>query len=86
MPFPQCILPCYISPFWYHPHHTRVDWIQGIPFYPIQHFLESSTSSCKAALSLFRHHLHINAAKELVERQLMRRQQLLKIFVYLSFL
>uniref|UniRef100_A0A7N2LT66 Uncharacterized protein n=1 Tax=Quercus lobata TaxID=97700 RepID=A0A7N2LT66_QUELO len=33
-------------------------------------------ASCKAASSLFRHHFHINAARKLVERQLMRRQLL----------
>ena len=82
----QCTLPCYILPFWCHLHHTRVGRIWGIPSYLIQHFLEPSTSSYKVASSLFRHHFHINAARELVERQLMRRQQLLKIFVYLSFL
>ena len=35
--------------------------------------LEPSTLSCKAACSLFRHHLHINAARELVGQHLMRR-------------
>ena len=85
-PFSQCILPCYILPFWCHLYHIRVGWIRGIPSCPIQHFLEPSTSNCKAVSSLFRHHLHINAVRELVERQLMRRQQLLKIFVYLFFL
>ena len=35
--------------------------------------LEPSTLSCKAACSLFRHHLHINAARELAGQHLMRR-------------
>ena len=35
--------------------------------------LEPSTLSCKAAWSLFRHHLHINVAKELAGQHLMRR-------------
>ena len=35
--------------------------------------LEPSTLSCKAACLLFRHHLHINAARELTEQHLMRR-------------
>ena len=48
---------------------------------PILHLLESSTISCKAACLLFRHHLHINAAKGLVGKHLMRRQQLLQIFI-----
>ena len=84
--FSQCILPCYILPSWCHLHHTRVGWVRGIPSCPIQHLLEPPTSSCKAVSSLFRHHLHINAARELVERQLMWRQLLLKIFVYFFFL
>ena len=86
IPFSQCILPCYILSSWCHLHHILVDWVRGIPSCPIQHLLEPPTSSCKAASSLFRHHLHINVARELVERQLMRRQLLLKIFVYLFFL
>ena len=44
-------------------------------------FLESSILSWKAARLLFRHHLHINAARRLVGRHLMRRGQHLKIFV-----
>ena len=39
--------------------------------------LEPSNLSCKAACSLFRHHLHINAARELVGQHLMRGQQYL---------
>ena len=35
--------------------------------------LKPSTLSCKAACSLFRHHLHINAARELAGQHLMRR-------------
>ena len=48
--------------------------------------LESSTLSCKAACSLFRHHLHINAARELARQHLMRGQQYPQIFFFLSFL
>ena len=44
-------------------------------------FLESSILSWKAARLLFRHHLHINAARRLAGRHLMRRGQHLKIFV-----
>ena len=36
-------------------------------------FLESSILSCKAACSLFRYHLHINAARRLAGWHLMRR-------------
>ena len=44
-------------------------------------FLEPSTLSCKAACLLFRHHLHINAARGLAGQHLMRRQQCFQIFV-----
>ena len=40
---------------------------------PISHLLKPSTISCKAACLLFRHHLHINAARELVGKHLMWR-------------
>ena len=36
---------------------------------------------CKAACLLFRHHLHINAARELAGQHLMRGQQYFQIFV-----
>ena len=48
---------------------------------PILHLLESSTISCKAVYLLFRHHLHINVTRGLVGKHLMRRQQLLQIFI-----
>ena len=44
--------------------------------------LEPSILSCKATCSLFRHHLHINTARELVGQHLMRGQQYLQIFVF----
>ena len=44
--------------------------------------LEPSILSCKAACSLFRHHLHINAARELAGQHLMRGQQYSQIFVF----
>ena len=44
--------------------------------------LEPSILSCKAACSLFRHHLHINAAKKLAGQHLMRGQQYSQIFVF----
>ena len=50
-------------------------------FPPLLPFLESSILSCKAACSLFRYHLHINAAKGLAGQHLMRRQQYPQIFV-----
>ena len=44
--------------------------------------LEPSILSCKVACSLFRHHLHINAARELAGQHLMRGQQYSQIFVF----
>ena len=55
----------------------------GSPFFLfLLPFLESSILSCKAACSLFRHHLHINAARGLAGQHLMRRQQYPQIFVF----
>ena len=53
----------------------------GSFFCPRSSLLESSTLNCKVACLLFRHHLHINAARELVGQHLMRRQQCFQIFV-----
>ena len=53
----------------------------GSFFCPRSSFLESSTLNCKIAYLLFRHHLHINAARELAGQHLMRRQQCFQIFV-----
>ena len=55
----------------------------GSPFslHPLP-LLEPSILSCKAACSLFRHHLHINAARELVGQHLMQGQQYFQIFVF----
>ena len=87
IPFFQVLLSVYIPPHSFHPHHTRVGWIPGISLCPIQHLLELPLGSCKAAPLLFRYHLHINVARELVGKSLMRRQLQLQIFVYLiSFL
>ena len=44
--------------------------------------LEPSILSCKATCSLFRHHLHINAARELAGQHLMRGRQYPQIFVF----
>ena len=63
--------------------HPRVGQALGVFFlcspFPL---LEPSTLSCKAACSLFRHHLHINAARELAGQHLMRRKQYFLIFVF----
>ena len=54
--------------------HPRVGQALGVLFlcFPLP-LLEPSTLSCKTAYSLFRHHLHINAARELVGQHLMQR-------------
>ena len=54
--------------------HPRVGQALGVFFLcsPLP-LLEPSTLSCKAACSLFRHHLHINAARELAGQHLIRR-------------
>ena len=54
--------------------HPRVGQALGVLFLcsPLP-LLEPSTLSCKAACSLFRHHLHINAARKLAGQHLMRR-------------
>ena len=55
----------------------------GSPFFllPLP-LLEPSILSYKAACSLFRHHLHINATRELAGQHLMRGQQYSQIFVF----
>ena len=67
----------------YHFLHPRVGQVLEILFFPLLlPFLESSILSYKAACSLFKHHLHINAARGLVWQHLMRRQQYPQIFVF----
>ena len=63
----------YILCFLHHFLHPRVGQVLGVLFLcsPLP-LLEPSTLSCKAACSLFRHHLHINAARELAGQHLMR--------------
>ena len=49
-------------------------WVRCWEFLcPRSPFLEPFTLSCKAACLLFRHHLHINAARELAGQHLMWR-------------
>ena len=74
---------CYIPWFSYHSPRTRVNQVLGASSCPISHLLEPFTTGYKAACLLFRHHLHINAARELGGKHLMWRQQLLQIFVIL---
>ena len=54
--------------------HPRVGQVLGVFFLcsPLP-LLEPSTLSYKTACSLFRHHLHINVARELAGQHLMRR-------------
>ena len=54
--------------------HPHVGQALGVLFLcsPLP-LLEPSTLSCKATCSMFRHHLHINAARELAWQHLMRR-------------
>ena len=53
--------------------HPRVGQVLGVFFLCfVLLFLEPSTFSYKAACSLFRHHLHINAVRELAGQHLMR--------------
>ena len=61
--------------------HVWIRWWKSF-FLLLHPFLESSILSCKAACSLFRHHLHINAARGLARQHLMRRQQYPQIFVF----
>ena len=64
---------CYIPWFLHHSHRTRVSQVLEASLYPISHLLEPSTISYKATCLLFRHHLHINVARELVGKHLMWR-------------
>ena len=56
----------------YHFFHPHVDQVVEVLFFLLLlPFLESSILSYKAACLLFRHHLHINAVKELAGQHLM---------------
>ena len=63
----------YILWFLHHFLHPRVGQVLGVlfPCSPLL-LLEPSILSCKAAHSLFRHHLHINATRELAGQHLIR--------------
>ena len=63
-------LPFFLSSYYmlwlfYHFLHPRVGQALKVLSFLFLHFLESSILSCKAACSLFRYHLHINAARGL---------------------
>ena len=62
--------------------HVWIRWWKSFFFLLLLPFLKSSILSCKAACSLFRHHLHINVARGLAGQHLMRRQQYPQIFVF----
>ena len=72
----------YILWFLHHFLNPRVGQVLGVLSLLPLPLLEPFILSCKAACSLFRHHLHINAARELVGQQLMRGQQYFQIFVF----
>ena len=68
----------YILWHFYHFLHPRVGQVLEVLFFMLLFpLLEPSILSCKAACSLFRHHLHINAAREL-----MQGQQYSQIFIF----
>ena len=68
--------------FLHHFLHPRVSQVLGVFFLcSPSPLLEPSTLSCKATCLLFRHHLHINAARELVGQHLMWGWQYFLIFV-----
>ena len=77
------LLSCYILPFLHHFLNPRVSQVLGVFFLcSPSPLLDPSTFSCKAASLLFRHHLHINAARELARQHLMRGWQYFLIFVF----
>ena len=72
-PFSLNLLSCYILLFLHHFLHPRVSQVLGVFFFcSPSPLLEPSTLSYKAACLLFRHHLHINVARELAGQHLMR--------------
>ena len=74
---------CYILLFLHHFLHPHVSQVLGVFFLcSPSPLLEISTLSCKAACLLFRHHLHINTARELAGQHLMRGWQYFLIFVF----
>ena len=81
--FPLNLFSYYILWFLHQFFHPRVGQALGVIFLcsPLP-LLEPSTLSYKAACSLFRHHLHINAARELAGQYLMRRLRYFLIFVF----
>ena len=76
------LLSCYILLFLHHLLHPRVSQVLGVFFLCSPSPLLEHTLSCKAACLLFRHQLHINAARELAGQHLMRRWQYFLIFVF----
>ena len=82
-PFSLNLLSCYILLFLHHFLHPRESQVLGVFFLcSPSPLLEPSTLSCKTARLLFRHHLHINAARELAGQHLMQGWQYFLIFVF----
>ena len=81
-PLPFFLSSYYILCLFYHFLHPRVGQaLKVLSFLLFLPFFESSILTCKAACSLFRHHLHINAARRLAGQHSMWRQQYPQIFV-----
>ena len=72
--FPLNLFSYYILWFLHQFLHPCVGQALGVLFLcsPLP-LLEPSTLSCKVACSLFRHHLHINAVRELAGQHLIQR-------------
>ena len=71
---PLLLIPFRVIYYGFYANFSTHVWVKCSEFLcPPSPFLEPSTLSCKATGSLLRHHLHINAAKELVGQHLMRR-------------
>ena len=71
---PLLLIPFRVIYYGFYANFSTHVWVRCSEFHcPPSPLLEPSTLSCKAAGSLLRHHLHINAARELVGQYLMRR-------------
>ena len=67
-------IPFRVIYYWFYTNFSNHVWIRCSEFLcPLSPLVEPSTLSCKAVGSLLRHHLHINAARELAGQHLMRR-------------
>ena len=68
------LIPFRVIYYGFYTNFSNHVWVRCSEFLcPLSPLLEPSTLSCKAAGSLFRHHFHINAARELAGQHLMQR-------------